>query len=66
MRLRIAVRCNTREVAEIVNLECEQGIMNWGACGGGGRTRTVSPVIGVSSAFVPRSKIDIVTEVVSV
>ena len=66
VRLRIAIRCNTREVAEVVNLECEQGIMNWGACGGAGRTRTVSPVIGVTSAFVPRSKIELVTEVISV
>jgi hypothetical protein len=62
----VAIRCNTRDVAEIVNLECEQGIMNWGACGGGGRTRTVAPVIGITSAFVPRSKINVTSEVITI
>jgi hypothetical protein len=66
VRLRVAIRCNTRDVAELINLECEQGIMNWGACGGGGRTRTVTPVIGITSAFLPRSKINITSEVITI
>jgi hypothetical protein len=40
--------------------------MNWGACGGGGRTRTVTPVIGITSAFLPRSKINITSEVITI
>ena len=37
-----------------------------GACGGGGRTRTVTQVIGVTSAFVPRSRINVTSEVINV
>jgi hypothetical protein len=53
VRLRLAVRCATREQAERVGQEVEALYLN-GPAGGGGVTQSVREVIAVASALVPR------------
>ncbi len=53
VRLRLAVRCATREQAEHVGQEVEALYLN-GPAGGGGVTQSVREVIAAASALVPR------------
>lgn len=53
VRLRLAVRCATREQAERVGQEVEALYLN-GPAGGGGVTQVVREVIAAASALVPR------------
>ena len=53
VRLRLAVRCATRELAERVGQEVEALYLN-GPAGGGGVTQSVREVVAAASALVPR------------
>jgi hypothetical protein len=53
VRLRLAVRCDTREQAELVGQEVEALYLN-GPAGGGGVTQSVREVIAAASVLVPR------------
>jgi hypothetical protein len=53
VRVRLAVRCSTREQAELVGQEVEALYLN-GPAAGGGVTQSVREVIAVASALVPR------------
>ena len=53
VRLRLAVRCATREQAERVGQEVEALYLN-GPAGGGGVTQSVREVIAAASTLVPR------------
>ena len=54
VRLRVAARFASAEAAAQVGLEVEALYTN-GPAGGGGAARSVTRVLGVASAFVPRS-----------
>ncbi len=56
VRLRLAVRCATREQAELVGQEVEALYLN-GPAGGGGVTQSVREVIAAASALVPRDAV---------
>lgn len=54
VRLRLAVRCDTRATAELVGQEVEAMYLN-GPAGGGGVTQSVREVVAAASALIPRS-----------
>ena len=56
VRVRLAVRCDTRAQAEAVGQEVEALYLN-GPAGGGGVTQSVREVIAVAAALVPRSAV---------
>lgn len=56
VRLRIAARTASAEAAARVGREVEALYTN-GPAGGGGATRTVAPVLGVTSALLPRAAV---------
>lgn len=56
VRVRLAVRCVSREQAEAVGQEVEALYLN-GPAGGGGVTQSVREVIAAASALVPRSAV---------
>lgn len=63
VRLRIAARCKSREIADAVSFE---GQYLWmGPAGGGGVVTQMAPAVGVTPAFLPRDDVKIWTEVVS-
>jgi hypothetical protein len=53
VRVRVAVRCRTREQAERVGQEVEAMYLN-GPAGGGGVTQSVREVVAAASVLVPR------------
>jgi len=62
VRLRIAARCLTREVAEKVADEVE-ALYLCGPAGGGGVTRSVREVIGIRSAYLPASSVAVSVQI---
>ncbi|MBW3668284.1 MAG: DUF1446 domain-containing protein [Actinobacteria bacterium] len=60
VRLRMAVRCPSREAVDAVTFEANQMWLS----GGGGLTRTVERAIGVTPALLPRTHVPLETEVV--
>ncbi|MBE0588052.1 MAG: ABC transporter substrate-binding protein, partial [Hydrogenophaga sp.] len=56
VRVRLVVRCATREQAEAVGQEVEALYLN-GPAAGGGVTQSVREVIAAASALVPRSAV---------
>jgi hypothetical protein len=56
VRLRVAVRCDSREQAERVGQEIEALYLN-GPAGGGGVTQSVREVIAAASALIPREAV---------
>ena len=62
VRLRIAARCKDRETADLVAFETNYLWM--GPAGGGGITTQINPAIGVTPAFISRSDIKILTEII--
>ncbi|HEV7679622.1 MAG TPA: acyclic terpene utilization AtuA family protein [Candidatus Dormibacteraeota bacterium] len=63
VRMRMAARCTSREVAEKLVHEVEW--MYFGPAGGGGVSFSVVPAIGVTPAFLPREDLRITAEVVT-
>jgi hypothetical protein len=53
VRVRLAVRCDTRAQAELIGQEVEALYLN-GPAGGGGVTQSVREVIAAASALIPR------------
>jgi hypothetical protein len=64
VRARLAVRCATREQAEIVGHEVEALYLN-GPAGGGGVTQSVREVIAATSALVPREAVSAAVQVLA-
>lgn len=64
VRLRVAARCQTMQAAQRVNDEVE--FMYMGPAGAAGISLSKSRSIGVTPAFIARSRIDITTETVIV
>lgn len=62
VRLRVAARCNSREVADTVAYEAEY--LYFGPAGAGGATGSVVPAIGVTPAYLPRTAVTLETELV--
>ena len=62
VRLRIAARCQDREIADVVSFESQYLWM--GPAGGGGITTQITPAIGVTPAFLPRDDVKLWTEVI--
>jgi hypothetical protein len=62
VRVRLAVRCSTREQAERVGQEVEAMYLN-GPAGGGGVTQSVREVIAAASALVPREAARAATQI---
>jgi hypothetical protein len=60
IRLRVAARCRSRQVADAVSYEVEY--LYFGPAGAGGATGSVVPAIGVTPAFVPRASVNLETE----
>lgn len=56
VRVRLAVRCETRAEAERVGQEVEALYLN-GPAAGGGVTQSVREVVAVASALVPREAV---------
>lgn len=56
VRLRIAARCATREVAEEISLQVERLYLE-GPAGGGGVTRRVEPALGIFPVFIDASHV---------
>ena len=56
VRLRVAVRCPSRALAELVGQEVEALYLN-GPAGGGGVTQSVREVIAAASALIPREAV---------
>lgn len=56
VRVRLAVRCATRQQAERVGQEVEALYLN-GPAGGGGVTQSVREVVAAASAWMPRSAV---------
>jgi hypothetical protein len=56
VRVRVAVRANTKKEAELVVNEVEAMYLN-GPSGGGGATKSVREVISVISTLIPRELI---------
>ncbi len=56
VRVRLAVRCATRQQAERVGQEVEALYLN-GPAGGGGVTQSVREVVAAASALIPRSAV---------
>jgi len=61
VRLRVAARCSSRQVADAVSYEVEY--LYFGPAGAGGATGSVVPAIGVTRALIPRSSVSLETEV---
>ena len=62
VRLRIAARCQDREIADVVSFESQYLWM--GPAGGGGVMTHTAPAIGVTPAFLPREDAKLWTEVI--
>jgi acyclic terpene utilization AtuA family protein len=62
VRLRLAVRSESREAAEAAVHEVE--LLYFGPAGGGGATGSVVPALGVTPAYVPRELVPLTSEVV--
>ena len=62
VRLRIAARCQDREIADIVSFESQYLWM--GPAGGGGIATQITPAISVTPAFLPRDDVKLWTEVI--
>lgn len=62
VRLRLAVRAPSREVAAAAVHEVE--LLYFGPAGGGGHAGSVVPALGVTPAYVPRELVSLGTEVV--
>jgi hypothetical protein len=62
VRLRIAARCKTRELAEALHDQME--FVYFAAAAAGGVTKQITPAIGVTPAYLDRSKVKLETEVV--
>ena len=62
VRLRIAARCQAREIAAIVSFESQYLWM--GPAGGGGIATQITPAISVTPAFLPRDDVKLWTEVI--
>jgi hypothetical protein len=56
VRLRVALRCATRDEAERIGQEVEALYLN-GPASGGGVTQSVREVIAAASVLVPRSAV---------
>lgn len=63
VRLRIATRCSSNDVARLVVQECENTTY-FGPAGGGGFASSINKFIGVTPAFVPREQVRCETEIV--
>ena len=63
VRLRVAARCATRELAERVVKEVE--LLYFGPAGAGGASGSVTRAIGVTPAFIPRDDVHVEVEVVA-
>jgi hypothetical protein len=61
LRARLAVRCTTREQAELVGQEVEALYLN-GPAAGGGVTQSVREVVAAASALVPREAVRAVVQ----
>ena len=57
VRMRVALRTETPEVAERVGREVEALYTN-GPAGGGGASRSVRPVLAVASVLLPREQVE--------
>ena len=62
VRLRIAARCQDREIADVISFESQYLWM--GPAGGGGVMTQTAPAIGVTPAFLPRDDMKLWTEVI--
>jgi hypothetical protein len=62
VRLRIAARCATRDLAEAMQDQMEY--VYFASAGAGGVTKSITQAIGVTPAFLDRSKVKLETEVV--
>ncbi|MBI1198588.1 MAG: acyclic terpene utilization AtuA family protein [Phenylobacterium sp.] len=56
VRARIAARCATLQAAQAIGAEVEALYTN-GPAGGGGVTRSASPIVAIASALLPRARI---------
>lgn len=56
VRLRVAARCASRELAQEIGLEVK-GLWLAGPAGGGGASEAVREVIAIGSAFLPRERV---------
>jgi len=62
VRLRIAARCQERDIADVVSFESQYLWM--GPAGAGGVITQTTPAIGVTPAFLPRDDVKAWTEVI--
>jgi len=56
VRVRVAAQTSSRADAELVTRVVEALYTN-GPAGGGGVTRSVTPIVGITSGFIPRDRV---------